>query len=69
MVTAMPSEFERQTLRVGLDLEADAEPIRGQLRDSRGGTQPFTGWLELIQLLDRARAGHAVETGEDQETT
>jgi hypothetical protein len=45
----------RRTIRVDLDLVADVEPIRGQVRAAHGDVQPFSGWLELIQLLEVVR--------------
>jgi len=49
----MPLETERT--QVTLELEPEAEPIRGRLRDAQGESRPFTGWLELLSLLDRLR--------------
>jgi hypothetical protein len=49
------SEGEGRTSRVLLDLVTGAEPIRGQVRGADGVEHGFTGWLELIQLLERAR--------------
>jgi hypothetical protein len=42
--------------RVILDLELAADPIRGQLQDEAGHSQPFTGWLELASALEDTRA-------------
>jgi hypothetical protein len=52
----MTIEPGHQFLRVELDLAVGQEPIRGQLRDARGAEAPFTGWLELIQMIDELRA-------------
>jgi hypothetical protein len=54
-VAVMTSAPGRRPIRVDLDLVPDAEPIRGQVRSAGGPTEPFSGWLELIQLLERAR--------------
>ena len=43
-------------VRVVLDLEADAEPIRGSMTGTDLPSQPFYGWLELADLLEAARA-------------
>ena len=42
-----------QILRVELDLAVGQEPICGRLRGARGAEAPFTGWLELIQIIDQ----------------
>jgi hypothetical protein len=39
--------------RVTLELEPDADPIRGVLEDERGA-HPFDGWLALTQLLEES---------------
>jgi len=51
----MTSAPGRRTIRVDLDLVPDAEPIRGQVRDGHDVAQPFSGWLELIQVLEQLR--------------
>jgi hypothetical protein len=55
----MTSAPGRRPIRVDLDLVPDAEPIRGQMRAVDGMAQPFSGWLELIQLLEKARISDA----------
>jgi len=52
-----------QTSRVLLDLVTDAEPIRGQVCGADGVEHGFTGWLELIQLLERARLSRPAADG------
>ena len=42
--------------RITLELEADANPIRGRIEHPDGSCQPFWGWLELIEDLGRAAA-------------
>jgi hypothetical protein len=49
------TEPDHRTLRVELNLVPDADPIRGHARDADGVEHGFAGWLELIQMLDRAR--------------
>ena len=51
----MTSEPEPRTLRVELELEVGADPIRGLLRNASGVETAFLGWLELIQMVDQAR--------------
>ncbi|HEY0542346.1 MAG TPA: hypothetical protein VGD53_28570 [Actinoallomurus sp.] len=52
----MSIEPESRTLRVELDLVVGAEPIRGRIRDHVGVETAFSGWLELMQLVDRVRS-------------
>jgi hypothetical protein len=54
-VLAMTSTSGRRTIRVDLDLVPDVEPIRGVVRAADGVVRPFSGWLELIQFLEKAR--------------
>jgi hypothetical protein len=56
---AMTTEPQQRTLRVELELAEGHEPIQGQLRDARGTRAPFTGWLELIQIIDQLRTPHS----------
>jgi hypothetical protein len=37
-----------------LNVEVDSEPIQGSLIDSAGVTQQFSGWIELVSLLQVA---------------
>jgi len=53
----MSFEVEHQTLRIELDLVMGREPICGRVRDAEGGEHLFTGWLELIQMLEHVRVG------------
>lgn len=52
----MSNEPESHVLRIELDLVVGADPIRGRIRDGAGGETPFSGWLELMQIVDRARS-------------
>jgi hypothetical protein len=45
-----------ERIHVALEVERGVEPITGFLQTPSGGTQPFTGWLELTQLLEAIRA-------------
>jgi hypothetical protein len=42
--------------RIILELEAGADPIRGNIEHRDGTCEPFWGWLELIEELRRAAA-------------
>jgi hypothetical protein len=44
-----------------LDIERGVEPIRGELRADQAPARPFVGLLELIAMLDQARANHTRE--------
>jgi hypothetical protein len=48
--------MDRQPLRFQLELERDRHPIDGRLTDEHGNTIPFTGWLELMALLEKGYA-------------
>ena len=54
--------------RLGLEVQFDAEPIRGRLYDDEPGgvlDQPFSGWIGLLAALDAAR-GRDDERGADE---
>lgn len=57
----MSTEPRRRMVEVGLGLDVGTEPIRGHVHDVRGTALPFTGWLELIQLLDQIRSGSSAD--------
>jgi hypothetical protein len=44
--------MDRQRLRFQLDVERDRHPIEGCLKDEQGNSVAFTGWLELIAVLE-----------------
>ncbi|MBF9130313.1 hypothetical protein I0C86_15310 [Plantactinospora sp. S1510] len=50
------TEAGSEMLRVVLDLVPDAEPIQGQAHGADGIEHAFAGWLELVEVLDRARS-------------
>jgi hypothetical protein len=44
------------TIQVLLELDPGVEPIAGTLQQStEGDPKPFTGWLELTQMLETIR--------------
>ena len=43
--------------RITLELEAGADPIRGSIERPDGSSEPFWGWLELMEELRRVAAG------------
>jgi hypothetical protein len=48
--------MEPDRVRFELEIERDRQPIEGCLTDERGTTTPFTGWLELMALLEKPQA-------------
>lgn len=49
-------------VRVALDLEPDADPIRGTLQQEGEPPRSFWGWLELASLLERVRTSGVSES-------
>jgi len=54
-IVAGMTESGVPTVRVELALLPDAVPVEGWARDADGIVHAFTGWLELLEVLDRAR--------------
>jgi len=50
-----------RSLRLSMEIELDAEPIRGAVSISDGDRRPFTGWLGLSAALEALRG----ESGDD----
>lgn len=44
-----------QPVRVVLELQGDAEPVRGTVTDLAGDVSPYVGWLALITVLEQLR--------------
>jgi hypothetical protein len=44
------------SIRIEIDITAGVEPVAGRLRTGSHPEVPFTGVLELITLIDQARA-------------
>jgi hypothetical protein len=42
--------------RITLEFQGGADPIRGSIEHPDGSRQPFWGWLELIEELQRIAA-------------
>jgi hypothetical protein len=45
--------------KVTLDIELDSEPIQGSLSDRDGARQSFSGWIQLVSLLQDAATTRA----------
>jgi hypothetical protein len=52
----MPAAADTPRVQISLELERGDHPISGTLHTGREGTREFTGWLELISLLEQLRA-------------
>ncbi|HEX7659776.1 MAG TPA: hypothetical protein VF444_09865 [Pseudonocardiaceae bacterium] len=52
------------TVRIVLDLVPDSEPIEGWARGANGVPRAFAGWLELVDVLDRARQSQSPGSAE-----
>jgi hypothetical protein len=61
----MSIESRDGVLQVELALLPEADPIRGWVRTADGAETAFSGWLELMQLIDGARSAGRART-EDQ---
>jgi hypothetical protein len=51
-------------LTLHLEPHADGAPLAGLLGEERGDERYFTGWLELLTLLEEARSVGASEPEE-----
>jgi hypothetical protein len=51
MVTGMEGERTRFTV----ELDADSEPIAGQIEESGGTAHEFKGYMSLIEAVERLR--------------
>jgi hypothetical protein len=47
-------------VRLSLDLELDREPIAGTLRRAGKADVPFSGWIQLVSLLQTAATSDEV---------
>lgn len=47
--------MDAERTRLTVDLDSRAEPIHGQILDSGGGAHEFSGYMGLIEALERLR--------------
>jgi hypothetical protein len=47
-----------------LELDSQAEPISGEIREGEGPSRPFVGWLALAGALRRALGGASGQIAE-----
>lgn len=52
---AMATEASGDRCRIEVIFTADAVPVTGHITTPTGEDTTFTGWLELIQILEEAR--------------
>jgi hypothetical protein len=52
-------------LRLVLEVERDADPIRGTVAEAQGSARPYVGWVALIGALDELRGAGGDEQEED----
>jgi hypothetical protein len=45
--------------QVTLDIELNSEPIQGSLSDRAGAIQAFSGWIQLVSLLQAIATAQA----------
>jgi hypothetical protein len=55
-------------IRFHLELQVERDPIEGHVSDERGQTIFFTGWLELITVLEKALADAADRRPKENES-
>jgi hypothetical protein len=49
----------RAPQRISFELEVGRKPIAGALHELDGRVRPFSGWLELIALVEEVQSGCA----------
>jgi hypothetical protein len=62
---------ERNTARLELAIDLDSDPITGSVSNGTLGLRPFTGWIELVAVIEAARssAEHPGYLGEAERQT
>jgi hypothetical protein len=53
MVNIAAVERARTHLELAIDLDSD--PISGSISNGTHGSQPFSGWIELVAAIEAAR--------------
>ena len=46
---------DQRGVELRVELDPLREPISGRVTDCRGRHKTFSGWLDLMEILDRAR--------------
>ena len=68
-IVAGMTEAGNPLVRVELTLVPDAAPIQGWARSADGVVHAFSGWLELLEVLDRARINGPAHASAQPTTT
>jgi hypothetical protein len=55
--------MDRQSLCFQLEVERDRHPIEGRLTDEHGDAIAFTGWLELMTVLETRLTATVLDPG------
>jgi hypothetical protein len=54
---------ETGTAHLELLIDVDSDPISGSVCNGTGRAKPFSGWIELVSVIEAARRQDAAETG------
>ena len=46
---------ETGTAHLRLAIDVDSDPISGSVCGGTGGSSPFSGWIELVSVIEAAR--------------
>jgi hypothetical protein len=58
--------MERDTAHLELAIDLDSDPISGSVSNGTHGLRSFTGWIELVAVIEAARSSAALLGGERQ---
>lgn len=63
--------MERRRAHLELAIDLDSDPITGSVSNGTHGMRPFTGWIELVAVIEavRSSAGHPGYPGEAERQT
>lgn len=53
-----PRSMKPERTRLTVELESEAEPIKGQISEPGGRAHEFSGYMGLIEALERLRPPH-----------
>ncbi len=51
--------MERGTAHLDLAIDVNSDPISGSVSNGSAHAQPFTGWIELVAVIEAARSAGA----------
>lgn len=58
MISGQHANVSGHPVALWLELDLDAQPIKGTLAPPRGPSVPFVGWLGLTAALEGLRGAH-----------